>query len=61
MCLDKVNKNNLHIGCWNINGHKHKGFDKYSDQRFINEIKEKDIMSYGNPLFFRKLADARGV
>ena len=44
MCLDKVNKNNLHIGCWNINGHKHKGFDKYSDQRFINEIKEKDII-----------------
>jgi hypothetical protein len=28
----------------NINGHKHKGFDKYSDQRFINEIKEKDII-----------------
>jgi exonuclease III len=46
MCLDKVNKNNLHIGCWNINGHKHKGFDKYSDQRFINEIKEKDIICF---------------
>jgi exonuclease III len=44
MCLDKVNKNNLHIGCWNINGHKHKGFDKYSDQTFINEIKENDII-----------------
>jgi hypothetical protein len=39
-----VNKNNLHIGCWNINGHKHKGFDKYSDKRFINEIKEKGII-----------------
>lgn len=46
MCLDKVNKNNLHIGCWNINGHKHKGSDKYSDQRFIYELNEKYIIHF---------------
>ena len=37
-------KKNLHISCWNINGHKHKGYNKYSDPRFIAEINRKDIV-----------------
>ena len=44
MCLGITKKSQLHIGCWNINGHKNKGFDKYSDPRFINEICNKDIV-----------------
>ncbi|CAG2244474.1 unnamed protein product [Mytilus edulis] len=44
MCLKIAKKSQLHIGCWNINGHKNKGFDKYSDPRFVNEICHKDII-----------------
>ena len=36
-------KRTLHIGCWNINGFKVKGFNKYSDPKFIKEIVNKDI------------------
>lgn len=44
ICLGITKKSQLYIGCWNINGHKNKGFDKYSDPRFINEICNKDIV-----------------
>ena len=39
-----VKKKSLHISCWNINGHKVKGFNKYSDSTFIWEIMNKDII-----------------
>lgn len=32
----------LHIGRWNINGYKHKGFNKYSDPRFLRDVNNKD-------------------
>ena len=34
----------LHIGSWNINGYKHKGFNKCSDPRFLREVNNKDII-----------------
>lgn len=39
-----IYKKSLHIGCWNINGFKHKGFIKYNDPRFLEEIIHKDIV-----------------
>ena len=44
MNIHNVYKNNLNISCWNINGYKHKGYNKYSDPRFIGEIVSKDII-----------------
>lgn len=38
-----VLKQSLHIASWNVNGFKCKGFNKYSDPRFIDEIIHKDI------------------
>ena len=43
MCFMKK-KSDLHISCWNINGYKSKGYNKYEDDKFINEIKGKDII-----------------
>jgi exonuclease III len=37
-------KSKLHISCWNINGFKSKGYNKYEDSRFLKEIKTKDII-----------------
>ncbi|CAG2216007.1 unnamed protein product [Mytilus edulis] len=37
-------KRSLHLACWNINGFKHKGYNKYSDPRFIKELSNKDII-----------------
>lgn len=39
-----MEKRSLHLACWNINGFKVKGFNKYSDPEFINEISNKDIV-----------------
>ena len=39
-----VVKKSLHIASWNINGFKCKGFNKYSDPSFINELKNKEII-----------------
>lgn len=36
-------KKSLHVACWNINGFTHKGYNKFSDPRFLNEIQNKDI------------------
>lgn len=44
MCVKSFNKHKLYIGCWNINGYKHKGFNKYSDPRFLRELENKDIL-----------------
>ncbi|CAG2248303.1 unnamed protein product [Mytilus edulis] len=38
-----VIKNSLHVSCWNINGFKLKGYNKYSDSDFISEFNKKDI------------------
>ena len=37
-------KQTLHIACWNINGYQIKGYNKYSDPVFINNICNKDII-----------------
>ena len=37
-------KENLHLACWNINGFKVKGVNKYSDPDFIKEVCNKDII-----------------
>ena len=37
-------KQTLHIACWNINGYQIKGYNKYSDPVFINNICNKDIV-----------------
>ena len=34
----------LHLACWNINGFKVKGFNKYSHPEFINEISNNDVV-----------------
>jgi exonuclease III len=39
-----MEKRSLHLACWNINEFKVKGFNKYSDPEFINEISNKDIV-----------------
>ena len=39
-----IKKTKLLIGCWNINGYKCKGLNKYSDPDFIKEITSKDII-----------------
>jgi hypothetical protein len=37
-----VSDNN--VACWSINGFTHKGCNKFSDPRFLNEIQNKDIV-----------------
>ena len=44
MCI-MIFKQTLHIACWNINGYKVKGYNKYNDTAFINNICNKDIIS----------------
>lgn len=33
----------LTISCWNINGYKHKRYNKYADPNFLNKLIEQDI------------------
>jgi len=42
MCY--IKKTKLHISCWNINGYKIKGFNKFENPKFIKEINTKDIV-----------------
>jgi exonuclease III len=42
MCY--IKKTKLHISCWNINGYRIKGFNKFEDPKFIKEINTKDII-----------------
>ena len=37
-------KRSLHIASWNINGYTYKGFNKFQDRGFIEEIENKDII-----------------
>ena len=37
-------KQTLHITCWNINGYKVKGHNKYNDPTFLSNICNKDII-----------------
>ena len=39
-----MKKKSLHLACWNINGYKIKGFNKYTDPEFIRELSNKDIV-----------------
>ena len=35
---------NLKISCWNINGYSHKGNNKYTDQQFLKNLSQHDIV-----------------
>lgn len=43
MCVF-TKKSKLHVSCWNINGYRIKGFNKYQDPRFLKEIETSDII-----------------
>jgi exonuclease III len=42
MCY--IKKTKLHISCWNINGYRIKGFNKFENPKFIKEMNTKDIV-----------------